>query len=156
MVPAGEPPRGGSPVGLAGKIALVRRILVLLLVLALPVFAVACGGGTNEDTAPETIEGTPPADDATTEEGDAGGGGGGAEGDAAAGKEIFANAGCGNCHAFEDAGTSGTVGPNLDESEIDFEGAVSQIANGGGGMPAYKDQLSEQEIADVAAYVTDG
>ena len=140
-----------------GKIALVRRILVVLLVLVLPVFAVACGGGTNEDTAPETIEGTPPADDATTGEGDEGGGGGGAtEGDAAAGKEIFANAGCGNCHTFEDAGTSGTAGPNLDDSDIDLEGAVSQIANGGGGMPAYKDQLSEQEIADVAAYVTDG
>jgi cytochrome c553 len=133
----------------------VRRILILLLVLTLPVFAVACGGGTNENTAPETIEGTPPADDATTEEeGDGGGGGATAEGDPAAGKEIFASAGCGNCHAFEDAGTSGSVGPNLDESEIDFEGAVSQIANGGNGMPAYKDQLSEQEIADVAAYVT--
>jgi cytochrome c553 len=139
-----------------GKIASVRRVLILLLVLALPVFTVACGGGTNENTAPETIEGTPPADDATTEDEGGGGGGGGAEGDPAAGKEIFASAGCGNCHAFEDAGTTGSVGPNLDESDIDLEGAVSQIANGGSGMPAYKDQLSEQEIADVAAYVTGG
>ena len=134
-----------------GKIAPVPRLLVFLVVLALPVLIVGCGGGTTEDTAPETIEGPAPEDDA----GDGGGGAGG-EGDPAAGKEIFASAGCGNCHVFEDAGTSGTAGPNLDESQIDFEGAVQQIAEGGGGMPAFKDQLSDEEIANVAAYVTGG
>ncbi len=137
-----------------GKIAPVRRLLVLLVVLALPVLIVGCGGGTTEDTAPETIEGPAPEDDTG---GDGGGGGGaGGEGDPAAGKEIFASAGCGNCHAFEDAGTSGTTGPNLDESNVDFEGAVQQIRSGGGGMPAYEGQLSDKEIADVAAYVTGG
>lgn len=33
---------------------------------------------------------------------------------AASGKSIFVSAGCGACHTFKAAGTSGTVGPNLD------------------------------------------
>jgi mono/diheme cytochrome c family protein len=54
---------------------------------------------------------------------------------------------------FADAGSSGAVGPNLDDSSVDFEGAVTQITNGGGGMPAFSGQLSDEEIANVAAYV---
>jgi mono/diheme cytochrome c family protein len=82
-----------------------------------------------------------------------GAGGGAAEGDPAAGKEAFASAGCGSCHTLSDAGTSGTVGPNLDDSSVDYAAAVTQITNGGGGMPAFSGQLSEEEIANVAAYV---
>jgi mono/diheme cytochrome c family protein len=82
-----------------------------------------------------------------------GGGGGEAQGDAAAGKEIFASEGCGSCHTLADAGTSGNVGPNLDDSSVDFAAAVAQITNGGGGMPAFSSTLSEKQIADVAAYV---
>src|SRR5215207_10570856 len=81
-------------------------------------------------------------------------GGGGGEGDPAAGKDVFASAGCGSCHIFEDAGTTGTDGPNLDESTASFDQAVEKITNGGGGMPPFEGQLSEQETADVAAYVT--
>ena len=84
----------------------------------------------------------------------AGGEGGAAEGDAAAGKEVYASAGCGSCHTFADAGSTGTVGPDLDQSSIDFEGAVSQVTNGGGGMPPFGGQLSEEDIANVAAYIT--
>jgi len=36
---------------------------------------------------------------------------------------------------------------------VDVEAAVEQITNGGGGMPAFEGQLSQQEIEDVAAYV---
>ena len=75
------------------------------------------------------------------------------EGDPAAGKEIFASSGCGSCHTLSDAGSAGTIGPNLDESGIDVAGAVTQITNGGGGMQAYSGTLSEEEIANVAAYV---
>lgn len=116
-----------------------------MLVIALA----GCGGSETESAAPEDVEGTVPQE--TSAEG-----GGAAEGDAAAGKEIYASAGCGGCHTYEPAGTSGTAGPNLDESNVDYDGASQQIANGGGGMPAFKDQLSEQEIADVAAFVTEG
>ena len=33
---------------------------------------------------------------------------------------------------------------------------MAQVQNGGGGMPAFGDRLSDQEIADVAAFVTQG
>ena len=80
-------------------------------------------------------------------------GGGATEGDPVAGKEVFASTGCGSCHTLSDAGATGTVGPNLDESSVDFAAAQTQITNGGGGMQAYSGTLSEEEIANVAAYV---
>jgi mono/diheme cytochrome c family protein len=82
-----------------------------------------------------------------------GGGGGEVEGDPAAGKEVYASAGCGSCHVLADAGSTGTIGPSLDDSSVDFAGAVEQITNGGGGMPPFSGELSEEEIANVAAYV---
>lgn len=33
----------------------------------------------------------------------------------AKGKDVFTNTGCGTCHTFEAAGTTGTTGPNLGE-----------------------------------------
>ena len=81
-----------------------------------------------------------------------GGGGGGGEGDAAAGKAVF-TANCGSCHTLAEAGTSGTVGPNLDQLSLDVAAVVQQVTNGGGGMPPFGGQLSEQEIQDVAAFV---
>ena len=76
-------------------------------------------------------------------------------GDAAAGAAVFESAGCGSCHVLAAAGTSGTVGPNLDETQPSAENTYEQILNGGGGMPPFKDQLSEQQIADVTAYVVE-
>ena len=35
------------------------------------------------------------------------------------------------------------------------KGAEEQAADGGGGMPAFSGQLSEEEIANVAAYVVE-
>ncbi len=88
--------------------------------------------------------------------GETGTGEGGAEdGDAAAGESVFASAACGSCHTLEAAGSSGSVGPNLDESRPDFELAVDRVTNGSGAMPAFEGQLSEQEIRDVAAFVAE-
>jgi mono/diheme cytochrome c family protein len=78
-----------------------------------------------------------------------------AEGDAAAGEDVFAANGCGSCHALEAAGATGAVGPNLDESQPDFELVVDRVTNGMGAMPAFGDSLSEEQIADVAAYVVE-
>ena len=75
-------------------------------------------------------------------------------GDVAAGKRVFASAGCGSCHTLADAGASGTVGPNLDDAEPSADKAVERVTNGKGVMPPFKDQLTEQQIADVAAYVS--
>ena len=128
----------------------MARVVPLVVVLgALALFS-ACGDSEDATPTPETVIGTVP----TEEDGGGGGGGSGeVEGDPAAGKEIFAANGCGSCHTLADAGSTGTVGPSLDDSTIDFAGAVEQITNGGGGMQPYSGTLSEEEIANVAAYV---
>jgi mono/diheme cytochrome c family protein len=60
---------------------------------------------------------------------------------------------CGSCHVLADAGTTGTVGPNLDQSKPQLQEAITQIANGGGGMPPFKGQLSDQQIRALAQYL---
>jgi mono/diheme cytochrome c family protein len=75
------------------------------------------------------------------------------QGDPAAGKAAFGSAGCSGCHTLSAAGATGTVGPNLDELKPDYDAIVTQVTNGGGGMPAFKDQLSDEQIQDVAAFV---
>jgi mono/diheme cytochrome c family protein len=119
------------------------------IVLAALVLAFAFGAGgyligretADGDGAP-TTETTAPT---TTVEG----------GDAAAGAEVFESAGCGGCHVLADAGATGTVGPALDGNAALTEAlVVDRVANGKGAMPAFSDQLSPEEIEDVAAYVT--
>jgi mono/diheme cytochrome c family protein len=73
----------------------------------------------------------------------------GGEGDP---KATFA-ASCGSCHVLADAGTSGEVGPNLDESSVTLEEAIQQIAEGGGGMPPFGNQLSDEQIRALAEYI---
>jgi mono/diheme cytochrome c family protein len=126
-----------------------RRIVQLaVLVGALAVLGAGCGGGGSESSPPT---------EATTTATDTMGGtttGGAATGDAANGAKVFASAGCGGCHTFSKANSSGSVGPNLDDLGPSFDTVVHQVTNGGGAMPAFKDQLSEQEIRDVAAFVS--
>jgi cytochrome c6 len=76
-------------------------------------------------------------------------------GDATAGEEVFASAGCATCHTLSAAGASGTVGPNLDEAQPSAELVVDRVTNGAGVMPPFADQLSEKQIQDVAAYVVE-
>ena len=78
-----------------------------------------------------------------------------AEGDPAAGKQVFLGpSACGTCHTLADAGTSGTVGPNLDDAQPPADLVVDRVTNGQGAMPSFSGSLSEQQIADVAAYVS--
>ena len=81
---------------------------------------------------------------------------GGAQGDATAGKVVFtsATAGCTNCHTLKDAGSHGTIGPNLDQLKPPFAIVKHQVEVGGGPMPAFKNILSPKQIDDVAAYVS--
>jgi mono/diheme cytochrome c family protein len=79
-----------------------------------------------------------------------GGGGGGTQ--ATDGKTIFTQ-NCGSCHTLADAGTSGTIGPNLDEAKPSVQLATDRVTNGKGVMPSFKGRLSEQQIRAVAEYV---
>ena len=72
------------------------------------------------------------------------------------GKALFASAGCGGCHTLSAAGSSGTVGPNLDEAHPSLELAIDRVTNGQGGMPSFKGQLSEAQIEAVASFVSGG
>jgi mono/diheme cytochrome c family protein len=75
-------------------------------------------------------------------------------GDAAAGKQVFLTAGCAGCHTLADAGTNGTVGPNLDDKKPPYELVVDRVTNGKGVMPKFGGQLTEQQIQNVAKYVS--
>jgi len=68
------------------------------------------------------------------------------------GKEIF-TANCGSCHTLKDAGTSGNVGPNLDQLKPDVTRVQDQVIHGGGAMPAFDGTLSPDQIATVSKYV---
>ena len=70
------------------------------------------------------------------------------------GKSIFASAGCASCHTFAAAGSSGTIGPNLDEAMPSLELAIDRVTNGKGQMPSFRDTLSEAEIRAVAEFVS--
>jgi len=76
-----------------------------------------------------------------------------AHGNSVAGKAVFESAGCKGCHTLKDAGASGTVGPNLDQAQPPLSLVVARVTKGQGAMPPFKGQLSDKQIADVAAYV---
>jgi cytochrome c553 len=138
--------------GFPGRNLKVFTVVAIALVLAM-LASVEVFGAEHEDEEGEEAAQTETGDEDAGGGGGGGQGGGGGAGDPAAGEEVFASAGCGSCHTLEEAGTSGTVGPNLDDSTIDEAAAVQQVTDGGGGMPPFGGQLSEEQIQDVAAFV---
>ena len=69
------------------------------------------------------------------------------------GKTIFTT-NCASCHTLADAGTSGNVGPNLDQAKPPKSLVVNRVTNGQGAMPPFKDKLDDQQIQAVADYVS--
>jgi mono/diheme cytochrome c family protein len=69
------------------------------------------------------------------------------------GKSIFTTT-CGSCHTLSDAGTTGTVGPNLDAAKPAKALVVDRVTNGQGAMPSFKGSLDEAQIQAVAEYVS--
>ncbi|MDH4177739.1 MAG: c-type cytochrome, partial [Thermoleophilia bacterium] len=120
---------------------------LVLAVLGLA-FAFAVGGYlVGRETAGEHAPSAPTAPVETTEPGEV-------AGDPANGKAVFASEGCGGCHALADAGATGAVGPSLDgNAALTEQLLVDRVTNGMGAMPAFGERLSEQEIADVSAYI---
>jgi outer membrane protein assembly factor BamB len=71
-----------------------------------------------------------------------------------AGMKVFDTAGCASCHTLAAAGSTGTVGPNLDQLKPSDAATVKQVTNGGGGMPAFASTLSKAQIQSVALFVS--
>jgi cytochrome c6 len=132
----------------------MRRSPVALIVVCASagLLAAGCLDGRQESAAPDKVVGTLPTTTTT----------GGNEnlpalklkGDATAGKSVFTSAGCTACHTLKDAGATGTVGPNLDDAKPAFQLVVERATLGKGVMPSFKDKLKDQQIADVAQYVS--
>jgi mono/diheme cytochrome c family protein len=129
---------GGLPAGLTdGRIAIVSGVIrpaAALAVVALTAAASGCGG---TGIAPSS------------------------QVDMANGKKLF-QAKCGGCHTLADAGSSGTIGPNLDDAYVgdrvtgmqqsSFEALVrQQIEEADAPMP--RDLVTGADAEDVAAYV---
>ena len=100
-----------------------------------------------------STETTPPATSTAAPPTTTGGGAPAVTGDPQAGKAVFASAGCSACHTLKAAGSTGTVGPNLDQLKPAEDVIVHQVEVGGGPMPAFKDTLTPKQIQDVAAFV---
>ena len=147
----------------------MRRLLLIALFAAL---LVGCGGGEETTATPETVDTTA----TQTDTGETGTGEtetdsdeGAVEGDPAAGEQLFASNGCGGCHTFEPAGSTGTTGPDLDELPDLAENANQPLAEFArtsitnpnayveegypeGVMQAY-DQLSDEELNNLVAFL---
>ena len=70
------------------------------------------------------------------------------------GKHVFLTAGCTGCHTLKAAGSTGTVGPNLDQLKPSEAAVQQQVIHGGGPMPAFAGTLSPTQIKDVAVFVS--
>ena len=129
----------------------MRRLIPLLALVAL--LAAGCGSEGPSKALPETVIGT--VQTQTTE----------VKGDPAAGKQLFDAQGCGSCHAFEPAGSTGNVGPNQSEALKGKDAAFIQqsivdpnaeVADGfqPNIMPqTYGSQLSDKQLADLVAFL---
>jgi mono/diheme cytochrome c family protein len=124
-----------TPAIVTGEILLVLIPLVAILIGAsfLAYYTIGGGGSGSKNAAARS-----PATTSTN---------------LAAGATLFAG-NCTSCHGV--GGRGGHVGPVL----TPFHGAtfvpvvIAQVTHGGGGMPAFDETLSAQQIRDVAAYVT--
>lgn len=126
----------------------MRRGILIAFSFAVLLFAAGCGAEGVVSPAPATVIGTlaqaaaEPATPAFK-----------LKGDPTAGAKIFKSAGCIGCHTLAAAKATGTVGPNLDQVKPDYRLVTARVTNGKGVMPSFKGQLTDQQIADVAAFV---
>ena len=60
---------------------------------------------------------------------------------------------CGACHTLQAAGSTGDIGPNLDQLKSQMPQIIYVITNGIGVMQAWENILTHEEIEAVAYYV---
>ena len=127
--------------------------------LALAFVLAGCGGKQIVSPTAETVVGTVAAQKQQ------------AVGDAKAGATLFTAQGCGGCHVFKPANSQGNVGPDLDKltqyAKTANQGSLAEfthesIANPSAyiekgypnAMPNFGQSLSDKQIADLVAYLT--
>ena len=72
----------------------------------------------------------------------------------ALGLEVYNNkAQCGVCHTLQAAGSTGDIGPNLDQLKAQMAQIIAVVTNGIGVMPPWEGILTYEEIEAVAYYV---
>jgi mono/diheme cytochrome c family protein len=129
----------------------VRRLLPAVLLLPLLLATAGCNtskpGEKTVAPLPTKVVGTVPKAQTVTVPAQY------KNGDPVAGKTIFKTGPCAGCHTLADAGTHGTVGPNLDQAKPPLSRVVDRVLNGKNAMPPFKGTFSSKQIADVAAYV---
>jgi len=72
------------------------------------------------------------------------------------GKQLFVKGAvpaCAICHALADAGSAGSIGPDLDELKPGYDQILAALHDAPGAMPSFADSLSEEQMQAVAAYV---
>ncbi|MDV2117939.1 c-type cytochrome [Alcaligenes faecalis] len=74
------------------------------------------------------------------------------------GKELFLTGAkpiaCAVCHTLADAGSAGTIGPDLDELKPGKEQILKVMKEGMGAMPSFAQTMSDEERDAVATYVS--
>ena len=70
------------------------------------------------------------------------------------GLDVYNNkAQCGVCHTLQAAGSTGDIGPNLDQLKAQMGQIIAVVTNGIGVMPPWEGILTYEEIEAVAYYV---
>lgn len=133
-------------------------VLFVAMITAVVVFAKE-GGDEERAAGSESVPAeTQPSATAPSNGGATGStetGSGGVAGDPAKGEPIFASAGCNSCHTLSAANANGSIGPNLDDAKPSFDLIVQRVTEGKGVMPSFKGQLTDEQIRDVAAFVSE-
>ena len=139
------------------EVGIVLAMLFLMFASAIAGFAVGRHTGghgksssvASTQTAAASTESATTSTEQTTTTAAAGGSATSAEG-----KRIFTSAGCVACHTLKAAGSSGTVGPNLDERKPSYDKVIERVTNGKPPMPSFRGKLSASEIQAVARFVS--
>jgi mono/diheme cytochrome c family protein len=71
----------------------------------------------------------------------------------AAGRDLFNTWSCSACHTLTDAGSSGAVGPSLDNPNLTHDFIVTRVTNGSGPMPSFGGQIPDADIGKLADYI---
>jgi mono/diheme cytochrome c family protein len=71
----------------------------------------------------------------------------------AAGRDLFNANSCSACHTLADAGSTGSVGPDLDNPNLTRDTIVNRVEMGGGPMPSFSGQISQADIGKLADYI---